>query len=249
MKKIVLSMALLGACAMADMIGGELNIGYYEHNPSGTIEYQGDSIDLKDDFKWKKESDVFAKLYIEHPIPLLPNIKLGYSSFGHSGSGILNKNIKFSNQTYNTTSKIDSTFDLDMYDLTLYYELVDVGLDLDLGVNVKYIDGSVSAKGVGGTPPKPINESTSFSVPVPMVYAKARVPIPATDIALQVEGNYVSYSGNQFYDFEAGVRYSFALGVGLEGGYKSMKLKLDDVDDLTLDTTFSGAYAKLVWDF
>ena len=249
MKKIVLSMALLGACAMADMIGGELNIGYYEHNPSGTIEYQGDSIDLKDDFKWKKESDVFAKLYIEHPIPLLPNIKLGYSSFGHSGSGILNKNIKFSNQTYNTTSKIDSTFDLDMYDLTLYYELVDVGLDLDLGVNVKYIDGSVSAKGVGGTPPKPINESTSFSVPVPMVYAKARVPIPATDIALRVEGNYVSYSGNQFYDFEAGVRYSFALGVGLEGGYKSMKLKLDDVDDLTLDTTFSGAYAKLVWDF
>ncbi len=249
MKKIVLSIALLGACAMADMIGGELNIGYYEHNPSGTIEYQGDSIDLKDDFKWKKESDVFAKLYIEHPIPLLPNIKLGYSSFGHSGSGILNKNIKFSNQTYNATGKIDSTFDLDMYDLTLYYELVDVGLDLDLGVNVKYIDGSVSAKGVGGTPPKPINESTSFSVPVPMIYAKVRVPIPATDISLQAEGNYISYSSNQFYDFEAGVRYSFALGVGLEGGYKTMKLKLDDVDDLTLDTTFSGAYAKLVWDF
>ena len=249
MKKVVLSLALLGACAMADMIGGELNIGYYEHNPSGIIEYQGDSIDLEDDFKWKKESDVFAKLYIEHPIPLLPNIKLGYSSFGHSGSGILNKSIKFANQTYNATGKIDSKFDLDMYDLTLYYELVDIGLDLDLGVNVKYIDGSVSAKGVGGTPPKPINESTSFSVPVPMVYAKARVPIPATDISLQAEGNYISYSGNQFYDFEAGVRYTFALGLGLEGGYKAMKLKLDDVDDLTLDTTFSGAYAKLVWDF
>ena len=244
-----MSMALLGASAMADIIGGELNIGYYEHNPSGTIQYQGDSIDLKDDFKWKKESDIFAKLYIEHPIPLLPNIKLGYSSFGHSGSGLLNNNITFGHQTYTSTTKIDSTFNLDMYDLTLYYELVDIGFDLDLGLNVRYIDGSVSAVGVGGTPPKPINESTSFSVPVPMIYAKARVPIPATDIALQVEGNYISYSGNQFYDLEAGVRYTFALGLGVEGGYKTMKLKLDDIDDLSLDSTFSGAYAKLVWDF
>jgi len=249
MKRIVVSISLLGTALMADTIGGEFDIGYYEHTPSGTIQYQGDSINLEDDFKWKKESDVFAKLYIEHPIPMLPNIKLGYSSFGHTGSGLLNNDITFGNQTYTSTSKIDSKFDLDMYDLTLYYELVDIGFDLDLGLNVRYIDGSVSAVGVGGTPPKPINESTSFSVPVPMIYAKARVPLPATDIAFQAEGNYISYSGNQFYDFEAGVRYTFALGFGLEGGYKTMKLKLDDVDDLSLDSTFSGAYAKLVWDF
>ena len=248
MKKIVASIVFIGTVVMADTIGGELDIGYYEHTPSGTIEYQGDSIDLENDFKWKKESDVFAKLYIEHPIPILPNIKLGYSSFGHSGSGILSKDIIFANQTYTATGKIDSTFDLDMYDLTLYYEVIDTGLDL--GLNVRYLDGSVSAVGVSaGTPPSIINESTSFSVPVPMIYAKARVPLPVTNISFQAEGNYISYSGNQFYDFEAGVRYTLALGLGLEGGYKTMKIKLDDVDDLTLDSTFSGAYAKLVWDF
>ena len=249
MKKIVASIAFLGTIAMADTIGGELNLGYYQHTPSGTLQYKGDSIDLKDDFKWKQESDVFAKLYIEHPLPLLPNIKLGYSSFGHTGSGLLNNDITFGNKTYTSTSKIDSKFDLDMYDLTLYYELVDIGFDLDLGLNIRYLDGSVSAVGVGGIPPKPIDESTSFSVPVPMIYAKTRVPIPSTDIAFQAEGNYISYSGNQFYDFEAGMRYTFALGLGIEGGYKTMKLKLDDVDDLSLDSTFSGAYAKLVWDF
>ncbi len=249
MKKIVASIAFIGTIAMADMVGGELNLGYYQHTPSGTLQYKGDSIDLKDDFKWEKESDIFAKLYIEHPLPLLPNIKLGYSSFGHSGSGLLNNDITFGNKTYISTSKIDSKFDLDMYDLTLYYELVDIGFDLDLGLNIRYLDGTVSAVGVGGIPPKPIDESTSFSVPVPMIYAKARVPIPSTDIAFQAEGNYISYSGNQFYDFEAGMRYTFALGLGIEGGYKTMKLKLDDVDDLSLDSTFSGAYAKLVWDF
>ena len=250
MKKIVASIAFLGTVAMADMIGGEFNIGYYQHTPNGTLQYQGDNIDLKDDFKWKDEGDVFAKLYIEHPIPLLPNIKLGYSSFGHSGSGTLNKSITFSNKNYAVNSKVDSTFDLDMYDLTFYYEIVDIGFDLDLGLNIKYLDGSVSAKGVTvGTPPTVIDESTTFNVPVPMLYAKARVPLPGTDIAFQAEGNYISYSGNQFYDLEAGVRYTLALGLGLEGGYKAMKIKLDDVNDMSLDSTFSGAYAKVVWDF
>ena len=248
MKKIVASMALLGVFSMADTIGGELNIGYYQHTPSGTMQYQGNSINLQDDFKWKQENDVFAKLYIEHPIPILPNIKLGYSSFGHTGSGVLNNSISFANQTYAVNSQIDSKFDLDMYDITFYYEVVDSGLDLDLGLNVKYIDGSISAVGTDATSAV-LNESTSFNVPVPMLYAKARVPLPSTDIALQAEGNYISYNGNQFYDFEAGVRYTFALGLGLEGGYKTMKLKLDNVDDLSLDSTFSGAYAKLVWDF
>ena len=245
MKKIVASIVVFGTIVMADMIGGELNIGYYQHTPNGTMQYQGDSIDLQDDFKWKQESDVFAKLYIEHPIPLLPNIKLGYSSFGHSGSGVLNKSITFANQTYASTSKIDSKFNLDMYDITFYYEIVDIGFDLDLGLNIKYLDGSVSAVDkVNG-----LDESTSFNVPVPMLYGKARIPLPATDIAFQAEGNYISYSGNQFYDLEAGIRYTLALGLGIEGGYKMMKLKLDNVDDLSLDSTFSGAYAKLVWDF
>ena len=245
MKKIVASIAFLGTIAMADMVGGELNVGYYQHTPSGTLQYQGDSIDLKDDFKWKQESDVFAKLYLEHPVPLLPNIKLGYSSFGHSGSGVLTKNITFANQTYAVNSKVDSTFDLDMYDITFYYEIVDIGFDLDLGLNIKYLDGSVSAV----DKVERLDESTTFNVPVPMLYAKARVPVPTTDIDFQVEGNYISYSSNQFYDIEAGVRYTLALGLGIEGGYKAMKIKLDDVNDMNLDSTFSGAYAKLVWDF
>ncbi len=249
MKKIVASIALLGAFSMADTIGGELDIGYYEHTPSGTMQYQGNSIDLENDFKWEKESDVFAKLYIEHPLPFLPNIKLGYSSFGHGGSGELHDSITFANKEYATNTTINTKFDLDMYDLTLYYEILDSGVDLDLGVNVKYIDGSISALGKEKTTNTPLSESTSFNVPIPMLYAKARVPFPTTNIALQAEGNYISYNGNQFYDFEAGVRYTFAMGLGLEGGYKAMKLKLDDVDDLTLDSTFTGAYAKLVWDF
>jgi len=39
------------------------------------------------------------------------------------------------------------------------------------------------------------------------------------------------------------------LGFGAEIGYKSMKLKIDDIDDISMDTDFNGVYGKLIWDF
>ena len=244
MKKILLFTAFTTTFSMADVIGGELNLGYYNHAPSGTAQYQGNVLDVKDTLKWKDESDVFAKVYIEHPLPIIPNIKVGYSDFGHSGSGLVNSAFNFAGQTYTVGSKIDSAFDLKMYDLALYYEILDNWVNLDVGVNVKYVDGLVSVKSNTG-----LSEATDFQVAIPMLYAKARFDVPTTDLSFQVEGNYVIYDGNTLYDVEAGVRYTLALGLGLEAGYKTMKLELNDIDDLSMQSDFSGAYAKLVWDF
>jgi len=244
MKKTLAIMTLVTTFSMADFIGGELNVGYYNHAPSGTVQYQGSPIDIENDLKWKDEGDMFVKAYFEHPLPILPNIKVGYTEFGHSGAGVLTKNFEFGGKVYTVGSNIDSAFDLKMYDLTLYYELLDNWINIDAGLNVKYIDGAISVKDNKG-----LSESTDFQVPVPMLYAKARFDVPTTDLSFQAEGNYVTYDGNTLYDAEVGVRYTLALGLGLEAGYKTMKLKLDDIDDLSMDTDFSGAYGKLVWDF
>jgi outer membrane protein len=230
--------------SMADVIGGEIKIGYYNHTPSGTLQYQGNSIDVQDTLNWNDEADMFAKVYIEHPLPIIPNIKLGYSDFSHSGAGIINQPFDFGGTPYAANSNVESTFDLKMYDLTLYYELLDNWVNVDVGVNVKYVDGLVAVKNDAG-----VSESTDFQVPIPMLYAKARFDVPTTDLSFQVEGNYVTYDGHTIYDAEAGIRYTLALGVGLEAGYKTMKLKLDDIDDLSMESDFSGAYGKLVWDF
>jgi len=244
MKKTLAIMTLATSFSLADFIGGELNVGYYNHAPSGTLQYQGTPIDIENDLKWKNEGDIFVKAYFEHPIPFLPNVKVGYTEFGHSGAGVITKNFEFGGKIYTVGSNIDSAFDLKMYDLTLYYELLDNWINIDAGLNVKYIDGAISVKNNTG-----LSESTDFQVPVPMLYAKARFDVPTTDLSFQAEGNYVTYDGNSLYDAEVGVRYTLALGLGLEAGYKTMKLKLDDVDDLSMDTDFSGAYGKLVWDF
>jgi len=244
MKKTLAIMTLATSLSFADFIGGELNLGYYNHTPSGTLQYQGTPIDIENDLQWKDEGDIFVKAYFEHPLPIIPNIKVGYTEFGHSGAGTISQEFKFANQTFSINSNIDSAFDLKMYDLTLYYEFLDNWINIDGGLNIKYVDGSISVKSNTG-----LSESTTFQVPVPMLYAKARFDVPTTDLSFQAEANYISYSGNTLYDAEAGVRYTLALGLGVEAGYKTMKLKLDDVNDISLDTDFSGAYGKLVWDF
>ena len=241
MKRIITLLSLSSTFIMADIIGGELNLGYYNHAPSGSVQYQGDNLNIQDNLKWSNQSDMFAKVYLEHPLPIIPNIKLGYTDFTHSGSGTVTTPFQFGNQTFN--SDIQTNFNLKMYDLALYYEILDNWVNLDVGVNVKYISGSIAIQSTTQ------NESTNFNVPIPMLYGKARFDVPTTDLSFQVEGNYVTYEGHTLYDAEIGVRYTFLLGLGLEAGYKTMKLKLDGIDDLSMDTTFSGAYGKLVWDF
>jgi len=249
MRNTVLLLTMLSTSAMSDVVGGEINLGYYNHAPSGSAQYQGDVIDLEKDLKWENEGDMFVKAYIEHPIPIIPNIKVGYTSFGHSGSGAVNSSFRFGGQSFNLNTDIDTEFDLKMYDLTLYYEILDNWVNLDLGVNVKYIDGLLSVKGTDSVTNQLIDESADFKVPIPMLYAKARFDVPSTDLSFQAEGNYINFEGNTLYDAEIGVRYTFALGFGLEAGYKTMKLELDDIEDLSMNTEFSGAYGKLVWDF
>ena len=244
MKKILFATALATTLGMADFIGGEVNLGYYSHSPSGVAQNGDDKVDIEDDLKWENEGDVFFKAYFEHPVPIVPNIKIGYSSFSHKGDGVASKTFSWGDINLITVKdKIDTELDLKMYDITLYYELLDNWLNFDAGLNIKYLDGSIKVDTTTD------HEESSVSVPIPMLYAKARVDIPTTDVSLQVEGNYISYDSNTLYDLEIGARYTFMLGLGIEAGYKTLKLKIDDIDDASIDADFNGIYGKVVWDF
>jgi outer membrane protein len=224
---------------MADFIGGEVNLGYYTHNPSGSAQNGNDKVDIESDLKWEEENDMFLKVYFEHPVPIIPNVKLGYTKFSHSGEGKATKGFSWGVINIGLNGDIDSKLDLNIYDIALYYELLDNWLNFDVGVNIKYLDGSIDVN----------SDETSVNLPIPMLYAKARVNIPATDLSFQAEGNYISYGDNALFDLEVGARYTFALGFGVEAGYKAFKIKLDDVDDTSMDADFNGLYGKIVWDF
>jgi len=260
-KKLIATSFLAATTLYADTIGGEVSVGVYNHSPSGHANYTlpytplNAGVDLKDDFGWDDEQDIILKAYFEHPVPLFPNVKIAYSSLDHSGKGIVEG---FSwGGIINLDGEIDTSMDLDMYDLTLYYELLDNAVEVDAGLTLRYINGDISVRTLVNFGPSFMSvsaglpaQSTNLGLWIPTLYGKVKFNIPNTDVSLQGEANAVSWQNTSFYDYELSARYTLAMGLGLEAGYKSLHLDSEDLaDGLKIDVDFSGLYALIVWDF
>ena len=228
----------------ADTIGGEASLGIFNHSPDGyasytlPLGYSGTSADLVNTLGFSETQDVFLKLYIEHPLPILPNVKLAYTALSHGGNSDVTL---FSwGDIVNFTGEVDSSLSLDMTDATLYYEISDNWVSLDLGLTLRYLSGNMAVN----------HEALSFSTFVPLLYAKTRFDFPLTDISLQLEANAVSYADITSYDYELSARYTLAMGIGLEAGYKAFHLDSNDLlDGFDANMDFSGPYAAAIWDF
>ena len=241
LKKLALFTLLTLNQVHADMIGGEVSLGFFNHDPSGNASYRGDSASLQDTFGFSEEQDIFFKAYLEHPLPLIPNIKFGYTTLSHDGSSSV-KDFTWGDNVYD--GEIDSSLSLDFSDVTLYYELLDNWVEVDAGLTARYITGDI------GVSTNSIHDVVAFSTWVPLLYGKARFNLPVTDLSFQLEANAISYWDITAYDYELSARYTLAMGIGLEAGYKSFHLDSDDlVDGLNADIDFSGPYAAAVWDF
>lgn len=246
--KITLLSLLLFRPLFGDIIGGEVSLGYYNHTPSGNALYTtpltgtASSADLEDTLGWSDAQDVFLKAYFEHPLPFIPNVKLGFTKLSHDGTGAASL---FSwGDIVNFSGEINSQLDLRMTDVTLYYELLDNWIELDAGLTGRYLSGDIQVDTVLES------ENVSFSSWIPMLYAKARFNVPSTDFSLQFEANGISYQGATFYDYELSARYTLAVGLGLEAGYKAFHVDSDDLSSgLESNMDFTGAYAAVVWDF
>ena len=248
LKNIALFALLTLSQVHADIIGGEASIGIFNHAPSGNASYAlpfsniDTSANLEDTLGFSEEQDLFFKAYLEHPLPLIPNIKIGYTALSHDGSNSVEA---FSwGDIVNFTGEIDNSLSLDITDVTLYYELLDNWVEVDTGLTARYITGDMSVRTDIN------NDAVDFSTWIPMLYGKARFNFPLTDISLQLEANAISYGGLTSYDYELSARYTLAMGIGLEAGYKAFHLESDELlDGFNADMDFSGPYAAAIWDF
>lgn len=242
LKKLALITVLTLNQLHADITGGEVSLGFFNHDPSGNASYKGSATSLDDTLGFSEEQDIFLKAYLEHPFPLIPNVKLGYTTLSHDGSSSVED---FTWGTIdNFTGNIDNSLSLDMTDFTLYYEILDNWAEVDAGITLRYISGDI------GVSTHTIQDGVDFSTWVPMLYGKARFNFPVTDLSLQLEANAISYWDMTAYDYELSARYTLAMGIGLEAGYKAFHIDSDDlVDGFHADMDFSGPYAAAVWDF
>ncbi len=247
MKKIILSSvcaSLLAISAQADFLGAEAGIATWSSSLTGTMKggsSTDSNIDVENDLGYgSKATNSFFWAYLDHPIPLLPNIKIQQTNYTDSASEV--KSITFDGTTYNGT--VSSELTLDQTDIIAYWRILDNWVNLDLGINLKTINGNIKLSATGSS-----DTDKDFSATVPMLYAKGRFDLPFTGLSAEADMSYISYSGNKFTDFKAGVVYQTSYGLGATAGVRTENLTIDDIDDFNADLTISGAYLGVFYHF
>ncbi|WP_022846462.1 TIGR04219 family outer membrane beta-barrel protein [Desulfurobacterium sp. TC5-1] len=222
----------------------EAGAGAVQEQPSGWINYQGTNVDVKDDLNLGDETKPFGWVRIEHPIPLIPNVKIEATKYDFTGSGTITQTFQFAGKTFTASADIDSELRLDQYDLTLYWGVPFLGLatlgttHINFGLTLKYIDGYASVK----SSTLGFDESTDFQVPLPMLYGQGDFGVGP--VRVNAELKWIGYSGNQFIDAKAEVRYSPIPLLFIGAGYRYENLKIDDIEDVSSDIKIKGPYLE-----
>src|SRR5690554_6837819 len=131
MRKLTLalgsSLILATPLAQADILGLGASVGYWDTDVSGKVASGSDSVDVHDQLQLKADGNADASIYFEHPVPLLPNVRLAYTLIQQSGNGTLSGSF----DGVSASASVRSDLDLEQLDLTLYYEVLDNWVNLD----------------------------------------------------------------------------------------------------------------------
>lgn len=249
MKKLLLgaAVALLPLTSMAaTILGIQAGAGSWTHDPSGnftaSVADVGSSADLKNHLNLAEKSEGYTYFVIEHPVPLIPNVKYVNTKLSSAGSGAITTNFTFNGTPYTTSNPVTTSLVLDQSDIILYYEILDNdAVSFDLGLTAKNISGSASVD--DGTN----SDTATFSGTIPMLYAAAEIGLPA-GFALVGEISTLSVDDNEITDLTAKVTYTTDFNLGVEVGTRSQSYKLD-VDSVKASMDFSGIFAGVYFRF
>jgi outer membrane protein len=194
-------------------------------------------------FDTKTQGSFFIAL--EHPVPVLPNIRLAHHQLQADGVSLINAQFSFGGEDFTINTTVMNQVDLTNTDVVLYYEILDNSvIALDLGLTGKHIKGSAS---VVEQAENGLQGEESVSQWLPMVYVSSKVGLPLTGLDIFAQGNYIGWSDSRMYDVQAGIGYeivdSLAVDIRFKVGYRAVNLRLDDLDNLYSNLDFKGAFA------
>lgn len=241
-----LSMACLAPAAQADtLLGLYVGVDGWKSDSDGQFSYKDKS---SQDFDFEDETFVSYYAALEHPVPLVPNIKLKYTELELNGSALLTDTFSFNGSKYTIGTTVDTVSDLTHIDYIFYYEIFDNDLiSIDLGLNVKQFGGEITVEYEDDDFPQ--RETKDFSGFVPLAYGRAEAGLPFTGLSVFFEGSFLAIDDSKVQDYQVGVAWelidNLAVDVAVKAGYRSMVLELDDVDDITTDIDASGPFAGI----
>ncbi len=227
---VLLTLTCLSASLQADVLGVYGAVGYWH------VDFSGDSISdvsLDKDFSISSDGGAYAWVAIEHPLPFIPNIKVAHNSLKDSGTSVIGKSFAFNGTPFVVGQTVVTEFDLRHTDVTLYYEMLDVGYDLDLGLTVRAFDGELNVSGVN-------EDLVAYH---PLIYARAKFGLPFTGLYLGAElngsGDMKDYQIKLGWETENFILPEF----GVELGYRKFTINADaDTLDVDLDVEVDGVF-------
>jgi len=235
-------------------IGFEAAIGGWNQSPQGDLSYKlvtgNDSIDLEKDLKYDDIFGVTARVKVDMPL-ILPNVYIMSTPTKFDGKGSKSVDFNFGGIAFNKDVEFDSEVTLNNYDVALYYGIpflktASLGkVNVDVGINVRIYDfqAKVSQTILG----IPLEESESFTLPVPMLFLAAQVK-PIDMFAVEAEARVISYDENQISSLIGRLKVKVFGPLFAAGGYRYDKIKFD-TEDVGADITLSGPFVEAGFEF
>lgn len=218
MKSTLIALCVgVSVASASTILGMGVEADYYAPAASGDFSYSDNGTVSHTYFNKDTESTYQVGIYFEHPVPLIPNIRLDLTpEASFSGSnGILGTNKVSVNQT----------------DITPYYEILDNVIDLDIGMTFKVLDVTVE-----GTTNQHLNQV------IPMGYVAAGADIPGTGLRIAGDLKYIKVNGDSFTDTRIKAVLDLSAGLQAQAGYRYESLKITDHYNVNGDVKFEGPF-------
>ncbi len=231
----------LPAVAQADALGIRIGANAWQQNLSGHAQSgdSGDKIDIEDDMGFDDDDGFQGYISFEHPVPMLPNILIQRTVIDADANGDLNGKI-FDGVTF--PGAVTSTIDLTHTDTTLYYEVLDNSVSLDIGLTARFFEEGFEIKNQFQSATLDIDEV------IPMAYAAVKFDLPLTGLYVGADGNGIKYDDDTILDLRAMIGWESSAGLGIEAGYRYFDVQYEDSQE-EADLTIEGAYAGLFFRF
>lgn len=229
MKKLLVSaiVAATPVMAQADLLFTvEAGANAWNAEATGSVVDSGNnSIDLENDLGLDSETNNVLFAAFEHPIPVLPNLKVMKTDLDLTGDN-------------------DSQIDLTHTDLTMYWglPLPIPYVDINFGLTARQFDGAVVVPNTTA-PALAIDENLDFTMP--MGYLNVDIDTPF-GIYAYADINALSYDGNGVTDTAFALGYTLPIplvDVNLEAGHRALSITTDeDTVDVETDIDVAGMF-------
>ncbi len=249
-KPHLLAALIAGASALcaslataAPVIDLKIAAGVWQATPTGEL---GETATDIDQLGLDEENATFFSVALEHPVPVLPNIRLKQTGLEFEGDTVLTETFTLDDVTFDVDLDAKTDIDLSHTDVTLYWGLPELIVDVDFGLNFRSFSGEATV--VSETAAR--TETVDLDVTLPMLFGDVRIVLPLTGFYIGAEINALAVGDSSILDYNARIGYStdvipFLADLDFELGFRSFEIELDE-DDIQADITVDGPYAQIM---